>query len=107
MKVGHLEERYQEWVHQPIVSKEGPRFFGNDVLEVTYSIILVYRGFWKVNCINRIFESPVLDTHKVVGCANHMAACCLLLLREVYSDGSYHSGSSSDSSVWNIYLDID
>ncbi|EER93353.1 hypothetical protein BDA96_01G072100 [Sorghum bicolor] len=32
-QVGHLEERYQEWVHQPIVSKEGPRFFGNDVLE--------------------------------------------------------------------------
>ncbi|XP_015690238.1 dihydroceramide fatty acyl 2-hydroxylase FAH1-like isoform X2 [Oryza brachyantha] len=32
-QVGHLEERYQEWVHQPIVSKEGPRFFGNNVLE--------------------------------------------------------------------------
>lgn len=45
MKVGHLEERYQEWVHQPIVSKEGPRFFGNDVLEVMHSIVLIYRGF--------------------------------------------------------------
>ncbi|TVU48893.1 hypothetical protein EJB05_00175 [Eragrostis curvula] len=32
-QVGHLEEEYQEWVHQPIVSKEGPRFFENDVLE--------------------------------------------------------------------------
>ncbi|CAL4890768.1 unnamed protein product [Urochloa decumbens] len=32
-QVGHLEEQYQEWVHQPIVSKEGPRFFENDVLE--------------------------------------------------------------------------
>ncbi|XP_047324628.1 dihydroceramide fatty acyl 2-hydroxylase FAH1-like [Impatiens glandulifera] len=32
-QVGHLEEEYQEWVHQPIVSKEGPRFFENDILE--------------------------------------------------------------------------
>uniref|UniRef100_A0A0E0RKB6 Uncharacterized protein n=1 Tax=Oryza rufipogon TaxID=4529 RepID=A0A0E0RKB6_ORYRU len=31
--VGHLGEQYQEWVHQPIVSKEGPRLFANDVLE--------------------------------------------------------------------------
>ncbi|KAJ1420879.1 putative fatty acid 2-hydroxylase 1-like isoform X1 [Sesbania bispinosa] len=32
-QVGHLEEAYEEWVHQPIVSKEGPRFFQNNVLE--------------------------------------------------------------------------
>lgn len=32
-QVGHLGEAYQEWVHQPIVSKEGPRFFQNNVLE--------------------------------------------------------------------------
>jgi len=32
-QVGHLEEQYQEWVHQPVVSKEGPRFFENGVLE--------------------------------------------------------------------------
>lgn len=32
-QVGHLGEQYQEWVHQPIVSKEGPRLFANDVLE--------------------------------------------------------------------------
>ncbi|CAL9038219.1 unnamed protein product [Musa banksii] len=32
-QVGHLGEAYQEWVHQPIVSKEGPRFFANDLLE--------------------------------------------------------------------------
>ena len=34
LKVGHLGEAYQDWVHQPIVSKEGPRFFANDFLEV-------------------------------------------------------------------------
>ncbi|CAN1290284.1 Dihydroceramide fatty acyl 2-hydroxylase FAH2 [Linum perenne] len=32
-QVGHLGEAYDEWVHQPIVSREGPRFFANDVME--------------------------------------------------------------------------
>ncbi|KAL3643758.1 hypothetical protein CASFOL_014573 [Castilleja foliolosa] len=32
-QVGHLGEAYQEWVHQPIVSKETPRFFENNVME--------------------------------------------------------------------------
>lgn len=32
-QVGHLREAYQEWVHQPIVSKEGPRFFESDFWE--------------------------------------------------------------------------
>ncbi|RDX72269.1 Dihydroceramide fatty acyl 2-hydroxylase FAH2, partial [Mucuna pruriens] len=32
-QVGHLGEAYEEWVHQPIVSKEGPRFFENEILE--------------------------------------------------------------------------
>lgn len=32
-QVGHLGESYQEWVHQPIVSKEGPRFFKSDFWE--------------------------------------------------------------------------
>ncbi|XP_031267355.1 dihydroceramide fatty acyl 2-hydroxylase FAH2-like [Pistacia vera] len=33
-QVGHLGEAYDEWVHKPIVSKEGPRFFANDFLEL-------------------------------------------------------------------------
>ncbi|KAM5587379.1 dihydroceramide fatty acyl 2-hydroxylase FAH1 [Rosa sericea] len=33
-QVGHLGEAYNEWVHQPIVSKEGPRFFANDYMEL-------------------------------------------------------------------------
>ncbi|XVE89456.1 hypothetical protein DITRI_Ditri19aG0202800 [Diplodiscus trichospermus] len=32
-QVGHLGETYQEWVHQPIVSNESPRFFESNVLE--------------------------------------------------------------------------
>ncbi|XP_074283431.1 dihydroceramide fatty acyl 2-hydroxylase FAH1-like [Silene latifolia] len=33
-QVGHLGESYEEWVHQPIVSKEGPRFFQSDFCEL-------------------------------------------------------------------------
>ncbi|KAM5587377.1 dihydroceramide fatty acyl 2-hydroxylase FAH2-like [Rosa sericea] len=32
-QVGHLGEAYHEWVHQPIVCTEGPRFFENEFLE--------------------------------------------------------------------------
>ncbi|KAL2943042.1 Dihydroceramide fatty acyl 2-hydroxylase FAH2 [Bienertia sinuspersici] len=32
-QVGYLGEAYDEWVHQPIVTKEGPRFFANDMME--------------------------------------------------------------------------
>ncbi|XWS16693.1 hypothetical protein CRYUN_Cryun34aG0112900 [Craigia yunnanensis] len=32
-QVGHLGETYQDWVYQPIVSKEGPRFFESDFWE--------------------------------------------------------------------------
>ncbi|KAJ6776698.1 FATTY ACID HYDROXYLASE [Salix koriyanagi] len=32
-QVGHLGEAYEEWVHQPIVSREGPRFFENEFVE--------------------------------------------------------------------------
>lgn len=39
-QVGHLGEGYQEWVHQPIVQKESPRFFANDLLEVKYYQLL-------------------------------------------------------------------
>ncbi|KAJ6796512.1 inositolphosphorylceramide-B C-26 hydroxylase isoform X1 [Iris pallida] len=45
-QVGHLGEAYQEWVHQPIVSKEGPRFFGNDFLE-----FLTRTAWWAIPTI--------------------------------------------------------
>lgn len=32
-QVGHLGEEYQEWIHQPIVCVEGPRFFESDFWE--------------------------------------------------------------------------
>ncbi|XP_024022798.1 dihydroceramide fatty acyl 2-hydroxylase FAH1-like [Morus notabilis] len=33
LQVGHLGEGYQEWAHQPIPTKESPRFFESDILE--------------------------------------------------------------------------
>ncbi|KAG7012573.1 Dihydroceramide fatty acyl 2-hydroxylase FAH1, partial [Cucurbita argyrosperma subsp. argyrosperma] len=43
-QVGHLGEDYQEWVHQPIVSKEGPRFFESD--------------FWEFWNLIKLFATP-------------------------------------------------
>ncbi|CAN6834689.1 unnamed protein product [Brassica oleracea] len=45
-QVGHLGEEYEEWVHQPIVSKEGPRFFKSD--------------FWEFLTLTRWWVVPVI-----------------------------------------------
>ncbi|XP_051126038.1 dihydroceramide fatty acyl 2-hydroxylase FAH1-like [Andrographis paniculata] len=45
-QVGHLGEGYEEWVHQPIVSKEGPRFFESD--------------FWEFLTLNHWWAIPVI-----------------------------------------------
>lgn len=97
MKVGHLEERYQEWAHQPIVSKEGPRFFANDTMEVMHLVFyttadfvtdLLY-AFFLTNLYAK-FECPVVNTHEMVGRASHLASCCLLVVSQVHPDGSCH-----------------
>ncbi|XP_011096698.1 dihydroceramide fatty acyl 2-hydroxylase FAH1 [Sesamum indicum] len=53
-QVGHLGEDYQEWVHQPIVSKEGPRFFESD--------------FWEFLTRNQWWVIPLIWL-PVVGCS--------------------------------------
>ncbi|KAL8033815.1 hypothetical protein ABFS82_13G182400 [Erythranthe guttata] len=45
-QVGHLGEAYEEWVHQPIVSKETPRFFKNDIME-----FLTRTAWWAIPLI--------------------------------------------------------
>ncbi|XP_043701977.1 dihydroceramide fatty acyl 2-hydroxylase FAH1-like [Telopea speciosissima] len=46
-QVGHLGESYQEWVHQPIVTKEGPRFFASDFWEfLTQTVWWVIPVIW-------------------------------------------------------------
>ncbi|KAK8504532.1 hypothetical protein V6N13_093127 [Hibiscus sabdariffa] len=68
-QVGHLGERYQEWVHQPIVSKEGPRFFESDFWEfltrtVWWAIPTIWLPVvcwfisvsWNIFCIDSFFH---------------------------------------------------
>lgn len=50
-QVGHLGEDYEEWVHQPVVSKESPRLYENGFIEV-YIIIIV-------NCLIYLNETQI------------------------------------------------
>ncbi|WZY92396.1 hypothetical protein YC2023_064725 [Brassica napus] len=66
LQVGHLGETYEEWVHQPIVTKKGPRFFHSDFWEgpftsrnrPTDSLGNIYLD------VDRIHSSPVPFPHK-------------------------------------------
>jgi len=107
-QVGHLEEQYQEWVHQPVVSKEGPRFFENGVLEVNIFYLLhciasttLKAVFWWV-----VYGS-VLDMHEMVGSSSYLVACRLLVPEYFYPDGPYNYRSSYDGCLWNISVDTD
>lgn len=106
LKVGHLGEDYEEWVHQPIVSKEGPRFFESDFWEVLlldssrvhddfHHILLICDCSW-----------TVLDAKWLVGNSPSLAPCCFLVALKFCSFGSYNTWSSIDDSVWHFYLDF-
>ncbi|XP_012075928.1 dihydroceramide fatty acyl 2-hydroxylase FAH1 isoform X2 [Jatropha curcas] len=46
-QVGYLGEHYDGWVHQPIITKESPRFFQSEILEwVTRSVWWVVPVIW-------------------------------------------------------------
>jgi hypothetical protein len=52
-QVGHLGEDYDKWVHQPIMGKEGPRFFHSSILEVPtlpYPTYIKFSSFMSI-CI--------------------------------------------------------
>ncbi|KAH7661091.1 Sphingolipid fatty acid hydroxylase protein [Dioscorea alata] len=73
-QVGHLGEAYEEWVHQPIVSKEGPRFFASDFWEsltrtVWWAIPTIWLPVvcWFVFMSYRIGHSPSELVLMVVG----------------------------------------
>ncbi|CAD5320373.1 unnamed protein product [Arabidopsis thaliana] len=53
-QVGHLGEDYEEWVHQPIATKEGPRFFQSD--------------FWEFLTLTVWWAVPVIWLPVVVWC---------------------------------------
>ncbi|KAJ7947376.1 fatty acid hydroxylase 2 [Quillaja saponaria] len=63
-QVGRLGEAYQEWVHQPIVSKEGPRFFESDFWEfltrtVRWAITVIWLPVecWSISMSTRMGHS--------------------------------------------------
>lgn len=104
-QVGHLEEQYQDWVHQPIVSKEGPRFFANDVLEVNILFLFALHLFEiRTSCSDEWLIS-VLNTYEMVGSSSHLVACCLLVPEYIDPNGPHSSRSSADGCGRNIYLD--
>lgn len=118
-QVGHLGEEYQEWVHQPIVSKEGPRFFESDFWEVWQSL-LVFKRIWfppnvweviEITCrwLTKyfLFECKiVLDSHGLVGDSFHLAAGCLLVHINVLQDGSYSFRVIFDGGIWSFCVDV-
>ncbi|KAH0885891.1 hypothetical protein HID58_061987, partial [Brassica napus] len=57
-QVGHLGEAYDEWVHQPIVTKEGPRFFHSDFWE--------HGLFIPRNCLIGCLGNIYLDFYRIL-----------------------------------------
>jgi len=44
-QVGHLGEDYEEWVHQPIIGKESPRFFHSSFFEVPKTLATLHFSY--------------------------------------------------------------
>ncbi|CAN6814022.1 unnamed protein product [Brassica oleracea] len=64
-QVGHLGESYEEWVHQPIVTKEGPRFFHSD--------------FWEFLTLTRWWVIPVIWLPVAIWCISKSVSMGLSL----------------------------
>lgn len=77
-QVGHLGKGYQEWVHQPIVSKEAPRFFENNVLESMTRTV-----WWAIPTV----WLPVVCwfTSKSFGMGQSVPDVCLLVLSGIFT----------------------
>ncbi|KAK3019360.1 hypothetical protein RJ639_004334 [Escallonia herrerae] len=75
-QVGYLGEAYQEWVHQPIVSKEGPRFF------------------------------EISNPHRMVGNSTDLAPSSMLVRLHVFKDGPFTSSDRVNGCIWHFYMDI-
>lgn len=105
LQVGHLEEQYQDWVHQPIVSKEGPRFFANDVLEVKIQFSFALHLFEFRTLFSDEWFISVLNTYEMVGSSSYLVACCLLLPEYIDPNGPHSSRGSADGRGRNICLD--
>lgn len=106
VQVGHLGEAYQEWAHQPIVSKEGPRFFQNNVLEV-FIMSCMSICLWSIVSSDKLtIQLPVLNKDRMVGCSSYLAASCVLFCEYVCQHGAHNTWSGCNCSDRNTYMDI-
>ncbi|KAE9600863.1 putative fatty acid hydroxylase [Lupinus albus] len=75
LQVGHLGEAYDEWVHQPIISKESPRLFESNFLEFftrtvwwVIPIVWVPVAIWSIsNSIRMGLTCPQVTKFVVIG----------------------------------------
>ena len=125
LQVGHLGETYEEWVHQPIVTKKGPRFFHSDFWEVYKSLsffnstylnnwqclikkkkLAMSISLWSPFC-NIFAMETVLDSYSLVGGSCHLVASFSLVHLHVGKQGPFTSRNRPIDSLGNIYLDVD
>ncbi|CAN6807479.1 unnamed protein product [Brassica oleracea] len=111
-QVGHLGESYEEWVHQPIVTKEGPRFFHSDFWEV-HKFLSPFL-FSNRQCqqasdlhyLDTLAMETVLDPYKMVGDSCNLVASCDLVHLQVSKYGPFAYRNRPIDSAGNIYLDV-
>ncbi|WZY81796.1 hypothetical protein YC2023_028180 [Brassica napus] len=110
--VGHLGEAYEEWVHQPIVTKEGPRFFHSDFWEV-HKFLSPFL-FSNRQCqqasdlhyLDTLAMETVLDPYKMVGDSCNLVASGMLVHLQVSKHGPFPYRNRPIDCLGNIYLDV-
>ena len=112
LQVGHLGEAYEEWVHQPIVTKEGPRFFHSDFWEV-HKFLSPFL-FSNRQCqqasdlhyLDTLAMETVLDPYKMVGDSCNLVASGMLVHLQVSKHGPFPYRNRPIDCLGNIYLDV-
>ncbi|WZZ39824.1 hypothetical protein YC2023_036083 [Brassica napus] len=110
--VGHLGESYEEWVHQPIVTKEGPRFFHSDFWEVHKFLSPFLFGNRQcqqasdLHYLDTLAMETVLDPYKMVGDSCNLVASCDLVHLQVSKHGPFAYRNLPIDRAGNIYLDV-
>ncbi|KAK8675934.1 hypothetical protein V6N13_033993 [Hibiscus sabdariffa] len=106
-QVGHLGEAYEKWVNQPIVSKDGPRFFANDFCEVLI-LAFPFKRFTNTECPMTSFiiflpflTRTALDTYEMVGDPTSLATSSMLACLCLHPKRSHSYGGSFGSDWGN------
>ncbi|XP_070677752.1 dihydroceramide fatty acyl 2-hydroxylase FAH1-like [Malus domestica] len=78
-QVGHLGEAYYEWVHQPIIDKECPRFFANDFFE-----LLTRTAWWVVPVVWLPVASWFISNSSRMGLTDHPDQLVLTVVSGIF-----------------------